>query len=52
MAIRGFLFGVSPLDPVTVGSAISIIGITALAASVLPARAAVRVDPATMLRTQ
>ena len=52
MAIRGFLFGVSPLDPVTVVSAIAIIGVTALAASVLPARAAVRVDPAAMLRNQ
>jgi len=52
MTIRGFLFGVSPLDPVTVVSAIAIIGMTALAASVLPARSAVRVDPAAMLRTQ
>jgi len=52
LTIRGFLFGVSPLDAVTVGSAIAIVGITALAASVLPARAAAQVDPAAMLRTR
>jgi predicted permease len=50
VALRGFLFGVSPLDPMTVAAAIAIVTTSALAASGIPALAASRVDPAVTLR--
>jgi predicted permease len=50
IALRGFLFGVSPLDPMTVAAAITIVTTSALTASAIPALAAARVDPAVTLR--
>lgn len=48
--LRALLFGVSPLDPVALGA--TMLGLTAAAAlaTLLPARAALRVDPAVTLR--
>jgi putative ABC transport system permease protein len=50
-AFQTMLFGVAPADPIT----LSIVGVgllaTALAACVIPARKAMRVDPVTALRT-
>ncbi len=50
-ALDSLLFGVSRLDPVTYGAVIAILAATALAASWIPARTAVRVDPVTALRS-
>jgi predicted permease len=43
--IQSLLFGVEPLDPVVVASVAAILGAVAIAASVLPALHATRVDP-------
>lgn len=50
--IRGLLFGLSPADPVAFGSAVVVFGIVGLLASYLPARRAVRTDPAITLRQE
>jgi predicted permease len=48
--LRGLLFGVDPLDPVTMlAAAILLVSVSAVA-SYLPARRAMRVDPIAMLR--
>jgi len=52
LALRGLLFGVHPLDPMSVlGAALLLVGAAALA-SYLPARRAARVDPVAMLRSE
>jgi ABC-type antimicrobial peptide transport system permease subunit len=51
-AVAGQLYGVKPLDPVVISAVILTLLVVALAASVLPARRAVYVDPATVLREQ
>jgi putative ABC transport system permease protein len=48
--IRDMLFQVSPNDPLTVVGAVSVLAIVALAASYIPARRAMRVDPLIALR--
>lgn len=47
---RQFLFGVQPGDPVTLALAASVLLSVAVAASVIPARRAARVDPMEALR--
>lgn len=49
-ALGGLLFGIGPLDPVTYGSAIALLGLAGTAAVWIPARAATRVAPASVLR--
>ena len=46
------LFGVRPLDPVVLSSVAVILAIVALAASILPAQRAARVDPIVALRQE
>ena len=48
--LRSLLFGIEPADPLTLATAAAVIGLTALLATVLPARRAARVDPLTALR--
>ena len=50
LALQGFIFGVSPLDLVTLLGAASVVMAAALLASVVPALTAIRVDPIVALR--
>ena len=49
-ALRGFLFGITPTDPVALVAACLALTISALAAAYLPARRAATVDPVVALR--
>lgn len=48
--IRGLLFGVRSWDVATLATVSSVLGISALLASYIPARRAARVDPMVALR--
>jgi ABC-type antimicrobial peptide transport system permease subunit len=50
--LGGLLYGVSPTDPVTYASIAAVLGLAALAASWLPARRAIQVDPSRALRAE
>jgi ABC-type antimicrobial peptide transport system permease subunit len=49
---RGLLYGVTPLDSVTIASVIALLGAVALVAIAWPAWRASRVDPTTALRAE
>jgi putative ABC transport system permease protein len=48
--IAALLFAVSPADPISFGVAVGVVVLVALAASYLPVRHAMRIDPAVTLR--
>ena len=48
--LEGLLFGVTPTDPVAYVVVVATLGIAALAACVLPAQRAARIDPIVSLR--
>jgi hypothetical protein len=48
--IENLLFGIQPTDPLALLAAPALLSIAALAAALLPARRAARIDPATALR--
>ena len=50
--LRGFLYEVQPLDPLTFAVVVTALAVVALAACWLPARRAARVDPMTALRAE
>jgi putative ABC transport system permease protein len=50
--LESLLFGVKPTDALIPPSAIGVLVLCALAANVLPARRAARVDPMTSLRAE
>jgi ABC-type antimicrobial peptide transport system permease subunit len=50
--ISGLLFEVTPDDPVTFCAALVVIGLTTLAATIVPVSRAVRVSPATTLKAE
>ncbi len=51
-SMRGLLFGVEPWDPLSQGVTIALLCAVAVAAAWIPARRAMRVDPATVLRME
>lgn len=51
-AIRELLYGVRPLDGITLLGAVALVGLVALGAASVPAWRAARIDPQTSLRTE
>jgi putative ABC transport system permease protein len=49
---ESMLFGVTPSDPLTYGSVAALLALVAVAATIVPARRATRVDPALALRSE
>jgi ABC-type antimicrobial peptide transport system permease subunit len=50
--LRGLLFGIGPIDPITFGVAPVVLGLVTLLAAWLPARRAVRIDPLITMREE
>jgi ABC-type antimicrobial peptide transport system permease subunit len=48
--VKSLLFNVGPRDPVAYGAVAVLLGVVALAATLIPARAAMRVEPVVALR--
>jgi ABC-type antimicrobial peptide transport system permease subunit len=51
-AIGGLLYGVSPLDPLALALAAGALAIVCIAATIVPARRATRIDPAIALQSE
>ena len=49
--MSSLLFGVAPYDPLTFGAVVAVLALVALAACGIPARRAIRIAPATALRS-
>ena len=50
--VRNILFGFIPFDAVSFGAGLLLFGAVALAASIVPARRALRIEPASALRCE
>ncbi|MHC4625214.1 MAG: FtsX-like permease family protein [Planctomycetota bacterium] len=50
--IRGALYGISPMDPVSIAATVILLTTTSLLAGYVPARRAVRIDPMEALRLE
>jgi len=51
-SMRSLLFGIEPWDPLSQTATIAVLALVAVAAAWIPTRRAMRVDPATVLRTE
>jgi putative ABC transport system permease protein len=51
-AMERFLYGVKPADPLTLATVVGILAAVAIAACVVPAQRATKVDPLVALRTE
>jgi putative ABC transport system permease protein len=51
-SMRSLLFGIEPRDPLSQAVTIALLGAVAVAAAWIPARRAMRVDPALVLRIE
>lgn len=51
-SMSGFLHGVKPTDPVSIGTAAGVLAFTAILASLLPTRGATKADPLSVLRSE
>jgi putative ABC transport system permease protein len=51
-AIREMLYGVRPLDSMTLAGVVGLVGMVALGAASVPAWRATRIDPQTCLRSE
>jgi putative ABC transport system permease protein len=51
-SLATFLFGVRPIDPLTVAAVVSVLAVTATAAALVPALRAARADPVEAFRNQ
>ena len=51
-SMRSLLFGIEPWDPLSQAATIAVLGVVAVAAAWIPTRRAMRVDPASVLRTE
>jgi len=52
LTLRRFLFGMSPADPISYAAVVSVLLVTAIVATLVPIRRALRVDPAVTLRAE
>ena len=50
--IRGALYGISPVDPMSIGATVLVLATVSLLAGYIPARRAVRIDPMEALRVE
>jgi ABC-type lipoprotein release transport system permease subunit len=46
------LYNIGPRDPLSYAAVLLLLSVTGLVAALIPARSAVRVDPATVLRSE
>ena len=51
-AMERFLYGITPGDPITLVAVVGVLALVALAASIVPARRATKVDPLVALRAE
>jgi predicted permease len=52
LLLRGYLYGLSPLDPIAYLGVTAVLGFSAAMATLLPTRRAARIDPAVTLRSE
>jgi putative ABC transport system permease protein len=52
LVLRGRLFGVSPIEPLSLAASTLILGLAMLVAVLIPSRRAIRVDPQTVMRQE